>query len=54
MCSSGYRFPWGSANDVFPEIVNLRAFYGKDTNGDGVIDAYDTTPPTNNAAGGRF
>ena len=41
-------FPAG-ANDVFPEIVNLQAFYGKDTNGDGVIDAYNTVTPTTNA-----
>ena len=45
-------FPAAAASDVFPEIVNLRAFYGKDTNGDGAIDAYDATTPTT-AAGWR-
>ena len=39
-------FPSVTASDVFPEIVNLQAYYGKDTNGDGVIDAYDTAAPT--------
>lgn len=45
-------FPSATANDVFPEIVNLRAFYGKDTDGNGVIDTYDATTPTT-AAGWR-
>lgn len=35
--------------EVYPQIVNLKALYGKDTNGDGVIDAYDTTTPTTSA-----
>ena len=39
----------GVARDVYPEIVNLQAFYGKDTTGDGVIDTYDTTTPTTSA-----
>lgn len=33
-------------SDVFPQIVNLKAFYGKDTNNDGAIDVYNTTTPT--------
>lgn len=39
------------AVDVQPDIVNLRAFYGRDTSAtlDGVIDTFDTTTPTNNA-----
>ncbi|MBP5997557.1 MAG: PilW family protein [Azonexus sp.] len=45
-------FPSATANDVFPEIVNLRAFYGKDTDGNGAIDTYDATTPTT-AAGWR-
>ena len=45
-------FPLAAANDAFPEIVNLQAFYGKDTDGNGVIDTYDTTTPTT-AAGWR-
>lgn len=36
----------GGTQDIAPEIVNLQALYGKDTNGDKVIDTYDTTTPT--------
>lgn len=32
--------------EMFPQIVNLQAFYGKDSNGDGTIDVYDTVQPT--------
>jgi type IV pilus assembly protein PilW len=35
--------------DVQPDIVNMRALYGKDTNGDGVVDLYDDVTPTTNA-----
>lgn len=35
--------------ELFTNIVNLRAMYGKDTNADGVIDAWDNTTPTTNA-----
>lgn len=35
-----------TARDAFPEIVNLQAFYAKDTDSDGTVDAYDTTTPT--------
>lgn len=38
------------SQDLFPQIVNLQAFYGRDTNGDDVIDTYDNTTPANNAA----
>ncbi|WPH20440.1 PilW family protein [Variovorax paradoxus] len=31
---------------LYPQIVNLQAFYGKDTNGDGIVDTYDTVTPT--------
>jgi type IV pilus assembly protein PilW len=30
-------------------IVQLKALYGKDTNGDGAVDTWDTTTPTTNA-----
>jgi len=36
-------------NDLLPQIVNLKAFYGKDTNNDQVVDTYDVTTPTNAA-----
>lgn len=36
------------AHDLYPQIVNLQAFYGKDTDGDGVVDRYDATSPTTN------
>jgi type IV pilus assembly protein PilW len=32
--------------DLFPQVVNLQAFYGKDTSGDGAIDGYNTATPT--------
>jgi type IV pilus assembly protein PilW len=37
--------------DLQPDIVNLRAFYGRDTSAtaDGIVDAYDTVTPTTNA-----
>jgi len=37
--------------DIQSDIVNLRAYYGRDTSGtaDGIVDIYDTTTPTNNA-----
>ncbi|HEY8878144.1 MAG TPA: PilW family protein [Roseateles sp.] len=34
---------------LFPQIVQLRAFYGKDTDADGVVDTYDTVTPTTGA-----
>ena len=34
--------------DLYPQIANLQALYGKDTNGDGVIDTYDNVTPTTN------
>lgn len=33
-------------NDLFPQVANLQAYYGKDTTGDGSIDSYDTVTPT--------
>ncbi len=35
--------------DLFPQVVNLQALYGKDTNADGVVDSYDNATPTTNA-----
>ncbi len=35
-----------STQDLFPNVVNLQAFYGKDTDGNGVIDVYDNVEPT--------
>ncbi|WP_119352970.1 PilW family protein [Azohydromonas sediminis] len=35
--------------DLFPQIVNLQALYGKDTDGNGVVDTYDNVTPTTNA-----
>ena len=35
--------------EIFPGIVQLQAFYGKDTDGDGVIDTYDKVTPATNA-----
>lgn len=37
------------AQDLFPQIVSLRALYGKDTDGDNVVDTYDNNTPTTNA-----
>ncbi|MDP9914702.1 type IV pilus assembly protein PilW [Variovorax boronicumulans] len=38
-----------TASVLYPQIVNLQAFYGKDTNGDGIVDTYDTVLPTTSA-----
>ncbi|MFZ4551993.1 MAG: PilW family protein [Aquabacterium sp.] len=35
-----------STQDLFPQVVNLQALYGKDTNSDGIVDTYDETTPT--------
>ncbi len=32
--------------DLYPNVVGLQAFYGKDTDGDGTVDAYNRTAPT--------
>jgi len=36
--------------DAYPQIVMMQALYGKDTDGDGVVDTYNKTAPANNAA----
>lgn len=38
-----------TASVLYPQIVNLQAFYGKDTNADGIVDTYDTVLPTTSA-----
>lgn len=38
-----------ATRDLFPGIVNLQAYYGLDTDADGVIDSFTTTTPTTNA-----
>lgn len=35
-----------AAREVAPQVANLQALYGKDTDGDGVIDVYNSTTPT--------
>jgi type IV pilus assembly protein PilW len=35
-----------SSQDVYPQIVTMKALYGRDTNGDGVVDTYNTTAST--------
>ncbi|MBO9514401.1 MAG: PilW family protein [Variovorax sp.] len=35
-------------DNLFPDIVQLQAMYGKDTNNDGVIDTWDNTTPLTN------
>lgn len=35
-----------SASDAYSEIVLMRAFYAKDTDGSGRVNSYDTTAPT--------
>lgn len=37
------------SQDLFPQIVNLQALYGKDTDDDGVVDTYDNVTPGDNA-----
>lgn len=34
---------------LFPQIIQLQAQYGKDTNNDDTVDTWDNTTPTNNA-----
>lgn len=38
----------GSARDAFTQIVNMKAMYGEDTDGNGVVDHYDVTTPSTN------
>lgn len=34
--------------DLYPQIVNLQALYGRDSTGGGSVDTYDTATPTTN------
>ena len=36
--------------DLYPDIVNLKALYAKDSDGDGVVDTYDAAQPADAAA----
>lgn len=38
-----------SFEDLYPEIVNMQALYGKDVDGNGTVDRYDHTTPTTSA-----
>lgn len=38
-----------TTQNLFPNIVQLQAFYGKDTNADGSVDLYDKISPTTQA-----
>ncbi|MEJ8845207.1 PilW family protein [Variovorax rhizosphaerae] len=38
-----------AATDVYPQIVNLQAMYGKDTDANGAIDRWDTITPVTQA-----
>lgn len=38
---------FSAATELFPGIVHMRALYGKDTDGNGVVDVYDQVTPTN-------
>ncbi|MEJ8835737.1 PilW family protein [Ramlibacter sp. AN1133] len=38
-----------AATELYPNIVQLQAFYGKDTNADGSVDTWDNVTPTTNA-----
>ncbi|HZY19498.1 MAG TPA: PilW family protein [Ramlibacter sp.] len=40
---------YSGATELFPNIVNFKALYGKDTNADGTVDGWDTATPTTNA-----
>ena len=37
-----------TTDELFPQIVQLQALYGKDTNGDGAIDTWDNSTPALN------
>lgn len=49
LAASGTPTP-AAADDAYPEVVLLRAFYAKDTDADGAVDTYDTTTPADRAA----
>lgn len=37
------------AVDVYPQVVNLQAYYGKDTDANGTVDTWNATTPATNA-----
>ncbi|MDB5753336.1 MAG: prepilin-type N-terminal cleavage/methylation protein [Ramlibacter sp.] len=41
--------PSYEAVELFPDIVNLQALYGKDTDNDGAVDTWNNVTPVNNA-----
>lgn len=41
--------PSYSAVELFPNIVNMQALYGKDTDADGAVNAWDNVTPTTHA-----
>jgi len=49
LAASGTPTP-AAADDAYPEVMLLRAFYAKDTDADGTVDTYDTTTPTDRTA----
>ena len=46
--SSTYAPSYSGAQNMFGNVVNLQAYYGKDTNADGAVDRWDTSTPTTN------
>lgn len=42
-----------TTQDLYPQVVLLRALYGKDTNGDNVVDLYDAVTPADAAGWGQ-
>jgi type IV pilus assembly protein PilW len=44
-----YEPTYDSSVELFPNIVNLQAYYGKDTANKGVVDKWDRVTPTTNA-----
>ena len=40
---------YAGPTEIFPNIVNLKALYGKDTDADSVVDTWDNVTPTTNA-----
>lgn len=49
LLSADFTPSYSGATDVFANVVNMQAYYGKDTDGDGIVDAWNVTTPTTNA-----
>lgn len=43
--TSGTGFIPSEQQGIYPNIVHMRAMYGKDTDGDGIVDVYDNIDP---------